>query len=128
MEKPITKPSEYITSFLNFLSDIQRSYDVSYDAVNDKDLLRSDLYHKIEDENTDYAERCKVATQLATCLRDRRYYKDRVEEAEPIVAFIDDNKRLIKDLEELLGKVRKIEKHHETRFYVPRVLKDEKIM
>lgn len=128
MEKPINKPSEYITNFLNFLSDIQRSYDVSYDAVNDEDLLKSDLYHKIEDVNTDYAERCKVATQLATCLRDRRYYKDRVEEAEPIVEFIDKNKRLIKDLETLLGNVRKVEQYHEHRFYVPRVLKDEKIM
>lgn len=124
----VTKTSEYISNFLNFLSDMESAYNYSYEAAHTQDLLKSDLYHKIEDENTDYTERCKTATRLATCLRERRYHKDRVEETTPIVDFISKNKRLIKDLETLLGDVRKIEKHHDSRFYVPRVLTDEKIM
>lgn len=81
----------------------------------------------MELDNLKCAERSKVATQLAICRKDRRFYKDTVENLQPLIDFLGEaeNKKVIEKLKRVLGETKKQEKGHENRFYVPRVLKGE---
>lgn len=83
--------------------------------------------HQLELDNLKCAERSKVATQLAICRKDRRYYKDKVTELQKLVDFLKEpeNKKVIEKLKKVLGEVKKEERAHENRFYVPRVLKEK---
>ena len=120
--------SECIAEFLNLVSDAQAKYRVYADEVNKQDKLTQDYLHKLELGELKCEERSKVATKLAINRQDRRYYKDRVEELEPIVKFFEDpaNKKVLDKMRPLLGEVRKWESYHKDRKYIPRVLKEKK--
>lgn len=122
------KKSEIITQFLNYIDNCQKQYNYAFEMVGIEDKRTSDLLHELELETTTYSERSKIATQLRISRRDRRYYKDIVEECQPILNFMNDpvKKKIINQLSQVLGEVRKIEKYHEGRTYVPRIEKERK--
>ena len=121
-------PSEYISEFLNFVADAQSKYKFYFDEVNNQDKITQDLLHSLELDGLKRDERSKLATKLMINRKDRRYYKDIVEELEPIVQFFDDqqNKKVLDKLKQVLGACRCVEGYHTDRTYVPRVLKGEK--
>ena len=121
------KPSQYLAEFLNFISWAQSHYKFCSDEVNNQDKLTQDYLHSLELDGLKCDERSKIATKLAVNRKDRRYYKDRVEELEPIVEFFEEqqNKKMLNKMKEVLGIVRKSELYHKDRKYVPRVLKDK---
>jgi hypothetical protein len=118
-------PSEYLSEFLNFITDAQTYYKFCYDEVNNQDKLTQDYLHSLELDDLKGGERNKLATKLVANRKDRRYYKDRVEELEPIVQFFEDpaHKKTLDKLKNILGQVRKMEGYHKDRTYKPRVLK-----
>ncbi len=122
------KPSEYISEFLNFVSEAQAQYRFCSEEVNNQDKLTQDYLHSLELDGLKRDERSKLATKLANNRKDRRYYKDRAEELEPIVQFFDEqqNKKVLDKLKQVLGVVRKSEVYHKDRKYIPRVLKENK--
>ena len=122
------KPSEYISEFLNFVAETQSQYRFCSDEVNNQDKLTQDYLHSLELDDLKCDERSKVATKLAINRKDRRYYKDRTEELEPIVEFFEEpqNKKVLDKLKQVLGVVRKSELYHKDRKYIPRVLKEKK--
>lgn len=119
-------PSEYISEFLKFISDAQSHYNFCYEEVNNHDKLTQNFLHSFELDGLKCNERSKLATKLETHLKDRRYYKDRVEELEPIVQFFEEpqNKKVLDKLKQVLGACRKAENYHKDRTYIPRVLKE----
>lgn len=122
------KSSEYLAEFLNFISEAQSHYRFCSEEVNNQDKLTQDYLHSLELDGLKRDERSKVATKLAVNRKDRRYYKDRVEELEPIVQFFEEpqNKKILNKMKEVLGVVRKSEVYHKDRKYIPRVLKEKK--
>ena len=122
------KPSEYISEFLNFVAEAQSQYKFCSDEVNNQDKLTQDYLHSLELDDLKRDERSKVATKLAVNRKDRRYFKDRVEELEPIVQFFEEpqNKKILDKLKQVLGATRKAEGYHKDRKYIPRVLKEKK--
>ena len=120
-------PSEYITEFLNFLSSIESSYKFCLAEMKKQEQLTQDYLHSLELDNLKYEERNKVATKLATNRKDRRYFKDRVEEYEPIIKFLNEqkNKNVVNQLKQVLGVCRKAVAYHKDRFYIPKVLKEK---
>lgn len=92
-------------------------------AMKTEDKLTQDLLHEIELNGNDRQARNRAATQLRINRLDRRYYKDKAEESEPLNDFLQDKEvsRVMKKLEQVLGKVRKVEAYHESRTYHPRV-------
>lgn len=130
------KVSKRLENFINFYDEAINTYRYAYDMVNQCDKLKCDLLHKIElglfeDKN----EEKRIQTQLKYCLKDRRYYKDRVEELEPFVSLFlnkDKEKELntranvncLNVIKNTLGGVRKAEEYHRERTYKPRILKD----
>ena len=120
-------PSEYITEFLNFLSSVESSYKFCLAEMKKQEQLTQDYLHSLELDNLKYEERNKVATKLAINRKDRRYYKDRVEEYEPIIKFLNEqkNKNVVNQLKQVLGECRRAENYHKDRFYIPKVLKEK---
>lgn len=120
-------PSEYISEFLNFLSSVESSYNFCLAEMKRQEQLTQDYLHSLELDDLRYEERNKVATKLAINRKDRRYYKDRVEEYEPIVKFLNEqkNKNVVNQLKQVLGECRRAENYHKDRFYIPKVLKEK---
>lgn len=122
------KPSECIKEFLDFVAEAQVQYRIYSEEVNNQDKLTQDYLHSLELDGLKCDERSKIATKLAINRKDRRYYKDRVEELGPIVEFFEEpqNKKVLDKLKQVLGTVRRAEGYHKDRVYVPRVLKEKK--
>lgn len=116
--------SSRLSEAITFLRNCEKEYKYYYAKVGEQEKMQTDLLHFLELDSTDYASRCKTATQLRRCLLDRRYYKDRLEERAPIAAFLQEgqNKNLLDGLARTLGEVRKAERYHQNRFYIPRAL------
>ena len=132
------KTSKNIENFLNFYDAVKRDYDIAFEMVNQCDKLTQDLLHRLELESLSTGEKNKIATQLKYCRKDRRYWKDIVEELESFVtmfnqteaslsdnkkkAEVEANRRFINMLRETLGKTRKQEGYHANRSYKPRII------
>lgn len=122
----IDKPSEQITNFLNFVSAAQSHYKFCDEEMRKQEQLTQDYLHSLELDDLKCNERSKIATKLATNRKDRRYYKDRVEELEFIVKFFEDpqNKKMLDKIKQVLGETRKAENYHKDRTYIPKILKE----
>lgn len=128
--------SKKLSDFLNFYEEAVSAYRYCYEKVNECEKLESDLKHKLElGHYEDRNEEKRIQTQLKYCLRDRRYYKDRVEELAPFVSiFISKDKEketvtrqcsaAINHMKQSLGGVRRAESYHAERTYKPKILKD----
>lgn len=132
------KVSKNIENFLNFYDAVKRDYDTAFEMVNQCDKLTQDLLHRLELESLSTGEKNKIATQLKYCRKDRRYWKDIVEETESFVnmfnqteaslsdgkkkAEVEANRRFINMLRETLGKTRRQEGYHANRSYKPRII------
>lgn len=115
--------SEIVSAFIKLAKQTTRVYEAAKKAVNTEDKLTSDLLHEIELEGTSCSKRSKTATRLRENRLDRRYYKDIVEELEPLYEFLlkPEHIKTINALEQVLGKMRKEESYHADRTYYPRV-------
>ena len=132
------KTSKNIENFLNFYDAVKRDYDIAFEMVNQCDKLTQDLLHRLELESLSTNEKNKIATQLKYCRKDRRYWKDIVEEVESFVtmfnqteasqadnkkkAEVEANRRFINMLRETLGKTRKQDSYHANSSYKPRII------
>jgi hypothetical protein len=125
----INKPSEQITNFLNFITAAQSHYKFCEEEQKKQEALTQDYLHSLELDGLNCSERSKLATKLATNRKDRRYYKDRVEELEPIVQWALDpaNVKAINQLKQVLGACRKQENYHKDRTYTPKILKESDV-
>lgn len=132
------RTSKNIENFLNFYDAVKRDYDTAFEMVNQCDKLTQDLLHRLELESLSTGEKNKIATQLKYCRKDRRYWKDIVEETESFVNMfnqteaslsdgkkkteVEANRRFINMLRETLGKTRRQEGYHANRSYKPRII------
>ena len=120
-------PSTYVSDFLDFVTNAQVRYRICSEEMNTQEKLTQDYLHSLELDDLDRSERSKIATKLSTNRKDRRYYKDRVEEFEPIVEFFKDpsHKKTLDQLTQVLGQLRKAENYHKNRTYKPKALREE---
>lgn len=122
MEK---KVSEQIEGFLDFVDGCQELNSVARCGAIEEEKRQQDLLHAIEFEN-EPEKWLAIAERLHWNRVDRRKYKDQFEVTEGVVEFAKNpqNKKVLDSARQLLGKVRKIEKYHETRTYIPRIKED----
>lgn len=115
------KRSENISVFLGFVDQALKDYDWASEMVDLENKRQQDLLHDIE-FITSSKDRNKLCTKLHRSRKDRRWYKDIVEETEPIRTFFRDpqNKKVLEQMKQLLGTVRKAENYHENRTYTRR--------
>ena len=72
--------SENLAEFLNFMKEVEIEYSTALSMMKKCENLECDLLHQLEIEKLSVSEKNKLATKLRDCLRDRRYYKNIVEE------------------------------------------------
>lgn len=82
-----------------------------------EEKLTQGFLHKLEFEADDYKTKCKVVTKLPANRKERRRYKDIVQELEPIVEWAksDYGQKAVNMLKQSLGQVRKQENYHTDR-------------
>lgn len=124
--------SQQLENFLNFYTNAKVDYVYAQEQLKKCQDYTQDILHSLELDDIPYKERCKLMTKLTICRKDRRYWKDRVEELEPFITIFDAsssntkgecerNKRVLNLLREALGSARKVEKYHSDRKYYPRI-------
>lgn len=118
-----TKNSEIIANATDFIIKAADQYNYHSEVVTKCNKLVCDIEHELElgDYNRDGL--AKLAREIRDAKRERRKSKDIVEELQPIMDFMGEaqNRKLISNLQELVGAMRKVEKYHEHRFYTPKV-------
>lgn len=114
--------SEQIKAFLDFVEECNSLHGQAYENMKKEEARTQDFLHAIEFE-TNGKERNKLCTKLHKSRNERRRNKDIVELTEEIVKFFAEpqHKKTLEQLRQLLGKVRKVEKYHKERFYIPKV-------
>lgn len=112
--------SAQIENFLRFLTNCDEEYNIAVQKENDADAATQDILHHIELEENSQLDYTYEGSQLHRVRRDRRQAKDTQQLTKPIKEWAASNKRIIKELERLLGEVRRQERYIENRFYTPK--------
>lgn len=84
------------------------------------DAATQDILHHIELEENSQLDYIYEGLQLHRVRRERRHAKDTQRLTKPIREWMAANKRVIRDLEKLLGEVRRQERYIENRSYTPK--------
>ena len=109
--------SDNIEIFLEFLRQAKREYQIAITEEREKDAASQDLDHCLELNNNSYHDMAKIAKTITQVRRERRQAKDRQQVLKPVTDWMYQNARVIKNLEELLGAVRRAGKALEGRTY-----------
>ena len=109
--------SDNIEIFLEFLRQAKREYQIAITEEREKDAASQDLDHCLELNNNSYHDMAKIAKTITQVRRERRQAKDRQQVLKPVTDWMYQNARVIKNLEELLGAVRRAEKALQGRTY-----------
>lgn len=122
------KQSEIISTFLKLVDTVQKEYDTAYGFVNEMDKALTDITHKAELTSLKQNEKAKLMTKLQQNRRERRYWKNKVDEFQPLYELLSNSKEFkstIAQLKQVLGKVRRAEEYLENRTYKPRAKENQ---
>lgn len=122
MKKREEKMSEILAQAVKLLNDAEKACAANYEMMKEQDAKTQDLLHKLELENLTRDQRATLSTQLRDCRRLRRCYKDAWEELQPIVEFTEEpgSKEILQKMTQIVSELRKVDKYHQNRFYVPK--------
>lgn len=115
--------SENISAFLDFLRDVQSQYRIADSIASDAEGRTQDYLHQLELLEHTYHGYATISKELAQARKERRKAKDKMAAASPILEWIEANAQTMRNLEKLLGEVRKAERSQENRIYTPRAKK-----
>ena len=116
--------ADSLSKTVQLFQNLDMRYQVNVAGVKEQDLITQDLLHKLELESLDAVEMVKLAKQLKECRATRCMMKDEIERMQPIKDYLQDvdNVKAVRELSELIGNLRKIDKVQHNRRYYPRVL------
>lgn len=115
-----TQYSAQIENFLRFLTNCDEEYNIAVQSESDADAATQDILHHIELEENSQLDYIYEGLQLHRVRRERRQAKDTQRLTKPIREWMAANKRVIRDLEKLLGELRRQERYIENRSYTPK--------
>ena len=120
MKMKRSERSERIEDFLNLLRESQQEYNIAVSDEKEKNDETQDLLHSIELQNHIPYNELLIFQVTKQVRQKRRRAKDTIQQLQPIVEWFKENQKVVKDLERLLGNVRKEEQHIENRYYTPK--------
>lgn len=112
--------SEQIEKFLNFLREARQEYDIAVAEETEANNATQDLLHSLELDDNKYHDSARIALALKQIRKERREAKDKGVNLQPIIDWSTENIRVIQELEQLLGAVRKAERNSVGRRYIPK--------
>ena len=89
--------------------------------INQLDLLTQDLLHQIEFKNYNVCDGYKLYKELQEVRLERRRLKDENQVIHSAYEFISKDKKLISQLGNIQGVMKKIEEGQQNRVYKPRI-------
>lgn len=113
-------PSEDIGMFLSFLRDSELEIEAAKQNLAEAEMETQDILHAVEFGDYNGRKTASITKALQEVRLKRRSAKDILETYEPILRWSSEQKEVIKSLERLLGEVRKSERRHQNRIYIPR--------
>lgn len=115
-----------LEEFLTFVRSTEELYRIATEDELRADQETQDILHSMELEDHTFNEIGKLGKKLIEVRQRRRVAKDTEMMEGPVVTWAEKNRATLKELERLLGEVRKQEKKNEVRIYSPRttVLED----
>ena len=112
--------SQGLEDFLDYLRETEQLLHMAEQAEQEANGATQDILHRLELVDLD----CNVASDLAFKLREvrqhRREAKDQTDQAAHVVAWLEDHRPVVKELERLLDEVRKQERRARDRIYTPK--------
>ena len=122
--KDLSPYSEELNRFIRFLDGAKKKYEDCKIELNRQEQLKIDLLHLLELKCNSAKDRTRISKKLQKCLLWRRECKDTIALLEPLVHFMnsDKGKFVINQLPQILGSMRKEEKHIAHRGYAPRIM------
>ncbi len=122
-----SKISRGIENFLSYLRETEQLHSISLMNESEANDATQDILHSLELEEHNYHETAQLGKRLKEIRQSRRAAKDTIQQTYPITEWMENNRSVIKGLEQLLGRVRKEEKNTEGRFYTPRTEVNRKV-
>lgn len=118
--KEDTSYAEQFSQFLRFLRQCQEDFSIAESLQDDTEAETQDILHKLELEENTYHEYARLSKTLKKVRIERRKAKDTIEQLGPLVTWVAQNSKIIKELEKVLGEMRKAEKNIQYRHYNPK--------
>ena len=109
--------SSQIKQFLDFIRSVETTSRLSDEDRTMYDGQIQDILHFLELNEVPYLDRKKLTDLLPDIRRSRRIAKDTMATLAPLVRWMADHKKAIRDLEQVLGSVRKEEDRQQNRAY-----------
>ena len=112
--------SHGLEDFLDYLRETEQLLHMAEQAEQEANDATQDILHRLELVELEPEEAGQLAIRLRDVRRSRREAKDQMAQAAPIVAWLEDHRPVVKELERLLGDVRKQERRARDRIYTPK--------
>lgn len=128
------KYSESLESFLDFIREAQEKYNIAVLSEKEADDETQDILHSLELSENKYHDCARLSLALVKVRQERREAKDTRQQLQPIIDWAGQNGKTIRNLEQLLGAIRRAEKNLDNRFYRPktdiveRTLEDRRLL
>lgn len=113
---------EQTATFLrDAITEIPKRYNYDLTEVKQLDKETQDLLHLMELSNFNAFEGYKASKELQTVRRTRRDCKDEYELLEPLIEVMKQMQPHVKQLNRIIGEIRKLKHKQESRKYRTRV-------
>ena len=112
--------SKALDAFLTFLREAERQLHMATAAEMEAYAQTNDILHSVELEDQDEEDCLTLVYTLKAVRKNRREAKDLSAVLTPVAEWLDGNRATVKELEKLLGEVRKAQRSAESRIYTPR--------
>lgn len=112
--------SQGLEDFLDYLRETEQLLHMAEQAEQEANDATQDILHRLELVDLDCNVACDLAFKLREVRQHRREAKDQMDQAAPVVAWLEDHRPVVKELERLLGEVRKQERRARDRIYTPK--------
>lgn len=109
-----------LENILRILHDVRVDYLAAQEELKLCDDKTQDILHDLEIVEHTYYERANLAKELVGIRRQRREAKDATETLEPFAVWIMKNANVIKELQQILGQMRRQDERHANRIYFRR--------
>lgn len=112
--------SEGLAQFLDWVRETEELYRIGTANEEEANQETQDILHSLELEEHSYHENARLGKKLGEIRKKRRAGKDLVDQTSSICGWTETHRQTLKELEQLLGIVRKAERKCEGRIYTPR--------
>lgn len=112
--------SSGLEEFLKYIRETESMFHAKQMTEIEAGSETQDLLHYLELCDQDDEMMVSVCKRLKEIRKERREAKDYILQAGYIVSWAEENRQIIKGLEQLLGQIRKEERRGENRVFSPR--------